>query len=147
MNALLQRIWSFLTATASVCTALLLTGLVVAGIFEPAYWEKRERSVSFDGIIERKEIGPGGRFSARYFVVVRQENGKTVRFQVDRSTYDRARVGMRARKAAGEQWPHIGEAVAAPDPAPRTAAQSLTIGRGFHGWVRRRLSDSWTSRL
>jgi hypothetical protein len=126
MNALLQRVGSFLSRTAPVWSTALLLTVLVAGIFASAYEAAHERAVSFDGIVERKVRSPKG----SYFLIVRQRNGDEIRFRVEPWTYDRARVGMPAHKAAGEQWPQIGE-----------AAHSLTIGNGLHEWLRSRLSS------
>ncbi len=114
MKALQQKAWSFLRRPTPVWgMAFLLVGSVAVFIFGPALRTERQRAVSVDGVVERKEISAwDSRYGSRifYFVVVRQKSGETVRVLVDRPAYERARSGMPARKAAGEQWPHIGEA-------------------------------------
>jgi hypothetical protein len=116
MKSTLQRIRTFLTLCASVGALALMLTVPFMMVFLPRYQAERMQAVSVDGFIEGKEMTFGGFKSVshfRYFVIVRQKTGGPIRLRVTRSMYEEARVGMPARKAAGEQWPHIGKTGAA----------------------------------
>lgn len=92
---------------------LLIVALIGAYLLVPKRIVSRQQAVAFDGVIEEKAIvGPRRilrySFSSRYILVIRQKTGGVVRFPVPWELYQQARVGMPARKKAGEPWPTLG---------------------------------------
>jgi hypothetical protein len=87
----------------------LLIALLLA-LLQARYVPNRTEMV-FDGVIVKKE-SPGHDFShgtyVEYVLVIRDGSGKLVRFSVPRELYESARVGMPAKKNAGEPWATIG---------------------------------------
>jgi len=80
-------------------------------LFLPAQGASRRQNLAFDGVIERKVIAPSqSRYNPRssYILMIRDETGRLIPLRVTPAMYERAVVGMPARKKAGEQWPTLG---------------------------------------
>ncbi len=91
---------------------LLIVGLLGLYVFMPRRIASDRQAVAFDGVIENKVLVRIGQSrygaSVSHILVIRQKTGEVVRFPVPREVYGQARVGMLARKRAGEQWPTLG---------------------------------------
>ena len=93
---------------ATLATAAFLSLFVLL----PVQSARRRQAVAFEGVIAKKEIpSTESRYGSRlrYVLVIRERSGRLVRFRVPRALYERAVVGMPARKKAGEPLPPIGK--------------------------------------
>jgi hypothetical protein len=106
----LSPLWRALVVLAATLAAATFLWIVV---FLPARNVNRAQALTFDGVVQKKEIrAREGRYSnprLRYILIIRKETGELVRFRVPRAVYERALVGMPVRKEAGEPWPTVGQ--------------------------------------
>jgi hypothetical protein len=100
---------------AGIVATFAVAAFLVVFLLLPAQCAGRRQAVDFDGVVEKKEIvASESRYGSRlrYVLIIREETGELVRFRVPRAMYERALVGMPARKKPGEPLPTLGEGAA-----------------------------------
>ncbi|HEX5718553.1 MAG TPA: hypothetical protein VF179_20495 [Thermoanaerobaculia bacterium] len=95
-----------IVATLATATFLLVF------VFLPAQRAGRRQALTFEGVIEKKEIlASESRYGShlRYVLIIREKSGELVKFQVPRTMYACALRGMPVQKEAGEPLPTLGQ--------------------------------------
>jgi hypothetical protein len=94
-----------------IATVLATATFLLVVVFLPAQRAGRRQALTFEGVIEKKEIRASeSRYGShlRYVLIIREKSGELVKFQVPQTMYARALRGMPVRKEAGEPLPTIG---------------------------------------